>query len=43
MDSEELYSKLRQFAETLGFVNDYADEKLAEAAQAIAETTEEVE
>jgi hypothetical protein len=37
MDAEELYYKLRAFAEQEGFVNDHADELLSDAARSIAD------
>jgi hypothetical protein len=37
MDAEELYYKLRAFAEEHGFVGDHADSLLGDAAQSIAD------
>ena len=36
IDAEELYYKLRDFAEGFGFVGTHADEKLSEAAESMA-------
>jgi hypothetical protein len=40
LDAETIYLALRAAAEEFGFVSDYADEKLGEAAEAIASAEE---